>query len=133
MILSNVSVPLLGMVDTGVTGHLDDAVYLGAVAIGATIFGFVYGGLNFLRMGTTGITAQCFGAGDNDGLKLALGQSLIVALAVAVPIGIYSAVNQYSVGDYFFTVIGYIGLAVTCKIARCNCSGRSTGIHFNPA
>ena len=46
MILSNVSVPLLGMVDTGVTGHLDDAVYLGAVAIGATIFGFVYGGLN---------------------------------------------------------------------------------------
>jgi len=83
MILSNISVPLLGMVDTGVTGHLDDAVYLGAVAIGATIFGFLYSGVNFLRMGTTGIAAQCFGAGDYDGLRIALGQALIVALAIA--------------------------------------------------
>ena len=58
MILSNVSVPLLGMVDTGVTGHLGSPVYLGAVAIGATIFGFLYTGVNFLRRGTTGITAQ---------------------------------------------------------------------------
>ena len=84
MILSNISVPLLGMVDTGVTGHLDDAVYLGAVAIGATIFGFLYAGFNFLRMGTTGITAQRFGADDNDGLKIALGQAVLVALAIAL-------------------------------------------------
>ncbi len=83
MILSNVSVPLLGMVDTGVTGHLDDAVYLGAVAIGATIFGFLYSGVNFLRMGTTGITAQHYGAGDYDGLRIALGQALVVALVIA--------------------------------------------------
>ena len=69
MILSNVSVPLLGMVDTGVTGHLEDAVYLGAVAVGSTIFGFLYAGFNFLRMGTTGITAQRFGASDGEGLK----------------------------------------------------------------
>lgn len=84
MILSNISVPLLGMVDTGVTGHLDDAVYLGAVAIGSTIFGFLYAGFNFLRMGTTGITAQRFGADDGDGLKIALGQALIAALAIAL-------------------------------------------------
>jgi MATE family multidrug resistance protein len=83
MILSNVSVPLLGMVDTGVTGHLDDPVYLGAVAIGSTIFGFLYAGFNFLRMGTTGITAQRFGASDDDGLKAALGQALVVSLAIA--------------------------------------------------
>lgn len=83
MILSNVSVPLLGMVDTGVTGHLEDAVYLGAVAVGGTIFGFLYMGVNFLRMGTTGIAAQRFGAGDFDGLRIALGQALIVALAIA--------------------------------------------------
>jgi MATE family multidrug resistance protein len=83
MMLSNISVPLVGMVDTGVTGHLDSAVYLGAVAIGATIFGFLYSGVNFLRMGTTGITAQCFGAGDNDGLKVALGQAVVVALVIA--------------------------------------------------
>ncbi len=94
MILSNVSVPLLGMVDTGVTGHLENAAYLGAVAVGSTIFGFLYTGVNFLRMGTTGIAAQQFGANDFDGLRVALGQALIVALAIAglllvlqVPIG----------------------------------------------
>jgi len=83
MMLSNISVPLLGMVDTGVTGHLDSPLYLGAVAIGATIFGFLYAGFNFLRMGTTGITAQHFGAENGDGLKIALGQALVVALSIA--------------------------------------------------
>jgi MATE family multidrug resistance protein len=94
MILSNVSVPLLGMVDTGVTGHLDSPVYLGAVAIGAMIFSFLYTGVNFLRMGTTGITAQYFGADDNDGLRVSIGQALVVAtllalsfIALQVPIG----------------------------------------------
>ena len=83
MILSNVSVPLLGMVDTGVVGHLESAAYLGGVAIGSTIFGFLYTGMNFLRMGTTGIAAQRFGAGDNDGLRVSLGQAVIVALLIA--------------------------------------------------
>lgn len=94
MILSNISVPLLGMVDTGVTGHLENAAYLGAVAVGSTIFGFLYTGVNFLRMGTTGIAAQQYGANDFDGLRVTLGQALIVALAIAglllllqVPIG----------------------------------------------
>jgi len=91
MILSNVSVPLLGMVDTGVTGHLDDAVYLGAVAIGSTIFGFLYAGFNFLRMGTTGITAQRFGARNDDGLKIALGQALIVAVGIALLLILFQA------------------------------------------
>ncbi len=84
MILSNVSVPLLGMVDTGVVGHLDNPSYLGGVAIGATIFGFLYTGFNFLRMGTTGIAAQRYGARDYDGLRVSLGQALITALAIAV-------------------------------------------------
>ena len=84
MILSNVSVPLLGMVDTGVMGHLDSPAYLGAVAIGGTIFTFLYIGMNFLRMGTTGIAAQRFGAEDYDGLRVSLGQALIVSLGIAV-------------------------------------------------
>jgi len=83
MIVSNVSVPLLGMVDTGVTGHLDDAAYLGAVAVGSALFGFLFISFNFLRMGTTGIAAQAFGAGDDDGLRSALGQAVIVALIIA--------------------------------------------------
>ena len=72
------------MVDTGVVGHLDSAVYLGAVAIATTIFGFIYIGMNFLRMGTTGISAQRFGARDNDGIRTALGQALLVAMFIAV-------------------------------------------------
>ena len=83
MILSNISVPLLGMVDTGVVGHLDSPVYLGAVAIGATIFSFIYTSMNFLRMGTTGIAAQAFGASDNDRLRATLGQAVIVAMMIA--------------------------------------------------
>ena len=83
MILSNISVPLLGMVDTGVTGHLNSPVYLGAVAIGSLIFSFLYTGMNFLRMGTTGIAAQNFGAEDNDGLRVSLGQAMIVSTAIA--------------------------------------------------
>jgi MATE family multidrug resistance protein len=94
MILSNISVPMLGMVDTGVTGHLESSTYLGAVAIGGTIFTFLYFGMNFLRMGTTGIAAQSYGAEDYDGLRVSLGQALIVSFAIAfailllqVPIG----------------------------------------------
>ena len=86
MILSNVSVPLLGLVDTGVVGHLDSEVYIGAVAIGGTIFSFLYMGMNFLRMGTTGIAAQRFGAQDNDGLRVSLGQAIIVALLIAATV-----------------------------------------------
>ncbi len=102
MILSNVSVPLLGMVDTGVTGHLDSSVYLGAVAIGAMIFTFVYTGVNFLRMGTTGIAAQYFGADDNDGLRVALGQALIVALLIALTL----IVLQVPIGRLAMTLLG---------------------------
>jgi len=102
MILSNVSAPLLGMVDTGVTGHLDSAVYLGAVAVGATIFGFLYTGFNFLRMGTTGIAAQQYGAGDNDGLRVSLGQAVIVANLIALLL----ILLQVPVGRFAMQLIG---------------------------
>lgn len=71
------------MVDTGVTGHLDNAAYLGAVAIGGAVFGLLYTGVNFLRMGTTGIAAQAYGANDDAGVRNSLGQALVVALLVA--------------------------------------------------
>jgi len=102
MILSNISVPLLGMVDTGVTGHLESSTYLGAVAIGGTIFGFLYTGMNFLRMGTTGITAQRFGADDNDGLRVSLGQAIIVALLIAFAL----IAVQRPIGQMAMSLIG---------------------------
>ena len=105
MILSNISVPLLGMVDTGVTGHLESSTYLGAVAIGGTIFGFLYTGMNFLRMGTTGIAAQRFGANDNDGLRVSLGQAIIVALLIAFAL----IVAQRPIGRMAMDLIGAEG------------------------
>lgn len=81
MIFSNITVPLLGLVDTAVIGHLDSSVYLGGVAIGATATSFLFMLLLFLRMSTTGLTAQAFGAKDPLRLARALVQPLILALA----------------------------------------------------
>jgi MATE family multidrug resistance protein len=84
MIISSISIPILGLVDTGVMGHLDEPYYLGAVATGATIFSVLFMGLNFLRMGTTGVTAQAFGAQDNAAVREALGQAILTALLMAI-------------------------------------------------
>ncbi|QHM72767.1 MATE family efflux transporter DinF [Mixta intestinalis] len=80
MILSNITVPLLGLVDTAVIGHLDSPVYLGGVAVGATATSFLFMLLLFLRMSTTGLTAQAFGADDKAGMARALVQPLLMAL-----------------------------------------------------
>jgi len=84
MILSNLTVPLLGLVDTAVMGHLDSPRYLGAVAVGATIFSVLFMGLNFLRMGTTGLAAQAHGADDADQMRTVLAQALLISVAMAV-------------------------------------------------
>ena len=84
MILSNISVPLLGIVDTAIIGHLDSPVYLGGVAVGATATSFVFMLLLFLRMSTTGLTAQAFGAGNKPALARALIQPMLIALTAGV-------------------------------------------------
>ena len=71
LILSNLSVPLLGIVDTAVVGHLPAPHYLGAVAVGALTFSVLYFIFGFLRMGTTGLTAQAFGGGDGEEIRAA--------------------------------------------------------------
>jgi MATE family multidrug resistance protein len=82
IILSNVTVPLLGMVDTAVVGHLPDPRYIGGVAIGALIFNFVYWGFGFLRMGTTGPTAQAWGAEDPAEIRAVLARALLLAFGL---------------------------------------------------
>lgn len=83
IILANLTVPLLGAVDTAVVGRLPDPAYLGAVAVGATIFSFVYWGFGFLRMSTTGLTAQAWGQGDAAEVKAAFARAAGIALAIA--------------------------------------------------
>ena len=84
IILSNISVPLVGAVDTAVVGHLPGPQAIGAVAIGALIFSFLYWGFGFLRMGTTGFVAQAFGAGDWNSLADTLMRVLLLALVLGV-------------------------------------------------
>ncbi len=84
VILSNLTVPLLGAVDTAVVGRLPEAWHMGAVAVGAMVFNFVYWGFSFLRMGTTGLTAQAHGAGDADEVRANLARPLLLALALGL-------------------------------------------------
>jgi len=83
-ILSNISIPILGLVDTAILGHLESTQYLGAVAIGVAILSFLYWGFSFLRMGTTGLVAKTVGAEDHTGAMLILAQSCVLALAIAL-------------------------------------------------
>ena len=78
-IISNLSVPLLGAVDTALVGHLEEVYYLGAIAVGSMIFNFLFWGFGFLRMGTTGLTAQAFGERNRRESVLILGRALGVA------------------------------------------------------
>ncbi|HEB78281.1 MAG TPA: MATE family efflux transporter [Methylothermaceae bacterium] len=83
MMLSNLSTPLLGMVDTAVVGHLAHPYYLGAVALGGTIFSFLFWSFGFLRMGTTGLTAQAHGKNDPVQINATLARALLIAFALA--------------------------------------------------
>jgi MATE family multidrug resistance protein len=84
VMISNVSTPLLGVVDTAVVGRIPDPAYIGAVAVGSLVFTFVFWAFGFLRMGTTGLTAQALGAQDSGEIAASLGRALLIALAVGV-------------------------------------------------
>jgi MATE family multidrug resistance protein len=82
IMISNVSTPLLGIVDTGVVGQIPDPAYIGAVALGALVFNFVFWGFGFLRMGTTGLTAHALGAADAVEIRASLGRAVLIAVVV---------------------------------------------------
>ncbi|ABO21979.1 MATE family efflux transporter [Shewanella loihica] len=84
MILSNITVPLLGLVDTAVVGHLSNAYYLGGVAVGSTVITLILWILGFLRMSTTGLVAQAFGAKELHTQYRLLMQSASLALLLSL-------------------------------------------------
>jgi MATE family multidrug resistance protein len=86
IILANAAVPLLGIVDTAVIGNLGDLSQLGAIAFGAMIFSLIYWSFGFLRMGTTGFTAQAAGAGDEAEVRATLGRALLVGVGLGLGI-----------------------------------------------
>ena len=79
-ILSNISIPLLGIADTALMGRMESEIYIGAIALGSIIFNFIYWGFSFLRMGTTGMTAQAFGQNNSAESTAILGRALLVAM-----------------------------------------------------
>src|SRR5690625_1241679 len=84
IILANASVPLLGLVDTAVIGQTGTAVHLGAIALAALIFNFVYWGFGFLRMSTTGFIAQAKGANNQDELHALVFRTLLLGCLIGV-------------------------------------------------
>ena len=79
-IISNITVPLLGLVDMMLMGHLDSVAYLGAIGLGGTIFSVMYSIFSFMRAGTTGFTAQAYGGKDHQEISYAFYRSMCIAL-----------------------------------------------------
>ena len=115
-IISNITVPIMGIVSTMIAGHLGDSVTtIGALAIGVSIFNFIYWNCSFIRMGTSGITAQAFGASDNHTTTLMLARAVVVSVAVGFimllfqkPLGLVALKIMNGgemVADYFFARI----------------------------
>lgn len=87
-IISNITVPLLGLIDVTIVGHLGSASYIGAIAVGSMLFNMIYWIFGFLRMGTSGLTAQSYGAHDLKEVTRILlrstGISLMLTLALLI-------------------------------------------------
>tara|TARA_R110002073_G_scaffold13035_2_gene56080 strand:- start:13837 stop:15180 length:1344 start_codon:yes stop_codon:yes gene_type:complete len=81
-IITNISVPLLGLVDTFIMGHLPDPRYLGAIALGAMMISILFNSVNFLRMATTGLTAQAHGREDKTGIPRLYLRAALLALGI---------------------------------------------------
>ncbi len=102
LIIANFTIPLVGLTDTIIMGHMPDSLYLAAIAIGGIVFNFMYAGLNFLRMGTTGIVAQKFG--ENNFEEVFFG--LLRPTLIAVSVGFILYLNRnyiYDLSVYFLT------------------------------
>lgn len=93
---SNVSEPLIGVVDTAVVGQLPEPHYIGAVALGAAIFSVLFWTFGFLRMGTGGLTAQAFGRGDGVELRAVLGRALLLAGGLGVALILLTPVISWA-------------------------------------
>lgn len=89
-IISNITVPLLGLVDLTIIGHIGDDRYISAIAIGSMIFNVIYWLFGFLRMGTSGMTAQAFGSGNGNEQVL----TLMRTLAIGISFGLFFVLIQ---------------------------------------
>ena len=100
-IISNITVPLLGLIDVTIVGHLGAAAYIGAIAVGGMLFNIIYWIFGFLRMGTSGMTSQAYGNHDLDEVARLLLRSVGVGLLIAIIL----VTLQYPIRKLAFTFI----------------------------
>ena len=101
LILANFTIPLVSLVDTIIMGHMPDSIFIASIAIGGIIFNFIYAGLNFLRMSTTGLVAQISGKDDVNESLFYLIRPLILSLILGITI-IFSKEILFKISLYFF-------------------------------
>lgn len=131
-ILTNITVPVLGLCDTGIAGHLGDGRYIGAISIGAMMLNVLFWLCGFLRMGTTGLTAQAYGAGDDDGMRCVFTRSFFLAVVIGalificcIPlchlllliIGAENSVRQLASTYFFICIFGTPAQLATMSIS----------------
>lgn len=100
-IITNITVPLLGMIDIAVAGRLGSAVFIGAIALGANIFNMIYWNFGFLRMSTSGFAAQAYGARDLPEAMHVFIRSLVIGLVI----GLLIVLLQYPIGEFALSLI----------------------------
>lgn len=100
-IISNITVPLLGLIDVAIVGHLGATAYIGAIAVGGMLFNMIYWIFGFLRMGTSGMTAQAYGKRDFDEMVRILFRSVSVGLFIALCL----LLLQYPIRLFAFTLL----------------------------
>ena len=101
-VVSNVTVPLLGLVDVTIVGHLGDAAYIGAIAAGGMLFNVLFWIFGFLRMGTSGLTSQAYGRGDEREQARVLAQALATGLLLSAAV----VAARHAIGDAAFRLLG---------------------------
>ena len=104
-IISNITVPLMGIASTIIAGHAcggDGTLAIGALSIGVSIFNFIYWNCSFIRMGTSGLTAQAYGADNSKEYTLMLWRALVVAVGV----GLLAFSLQYPIGEFSIDFMG---------------------------
>ena len=102
LIIANFTIPLVGLTDTIIMGHMPDSTYIAAIALGGIVFNFMYAGLNFLRMSTTGIVSQKLGSKDFDEVLLSLLRPLFIAFLIGL-ILLLSKDFIFNLSVYFLT------------------------------
>lgn len=119
IVLSNITVPILGLVDTGVVGQIGQAAPIGAVGVGAVMLAALYWIFGFLRMGTTGLASQALGAGNRAEVAALLSRALLVGLGgglvlVALQLPLFAAVFRISPASAEVEVLarGYMGIRI---------------------